>query len=741
MTTQTPSRTLKAALWYANHGWHVFPCRKAAKTPLIEHGRNDTTTDEATIRHWWTRWPEANIGIATGHESGIFVLDDDPKHGGPQSVEALERTHGPLPPTVHAITGSGGGHRVFAHPGAPVRIRNSVQTLGPGLDIRGDGGYIVAAPSLHPNGTPYAWRDGHSPREMVPARAPEWLLSLITASPSERHTGANGHRVIAEGERNDTLFRDGCAMRTRGFGYEAILAALLLENEHCCRPPLDTDEVETIAASAARYDPTGGASGAGAGEDHQALPAGETASAGGADETIARLAALSAIEYDRTREAEAQTLGIRVSTLDRIVAHARGNGDDPAGQGHAITFIDDDETAWDEPVDGACVLDAIAATYRRYVVLPPGGADMLALWTLHSHAHHVATVSPLVALQSPQKRCGKTTTLQILSGLVARALPCSNITPAAIFRTVERYGPTLILDEADTYLRPEHDDLRGILNSGHTRATAYVIRTVGDDHEPRRFATWCPKAIALIGGLPSTLADRSITLRLYRKAPSETVERWRIDHADSLADLRRMARRWAQDRCEALLKVDPKVPASVHDRAADNWRPLLAIADVAGSDWPERARRAIRAIEPMDGEDDDLNGLLLRDLRDLFATRETDKLTSADICEHLASLEDRPWPTLSYGKPMNAHRLSRMLGNYGVTPKQIRIGERTLKGYRREDLDDAFTRYIPPSETETSKHGTPGEASEAKANRNMTCDVSVSKNLEPPALTRDVSMF
>jgi hypothetical protein len=129
--------------------------------------------------------------------------------------------------------------------------------------------------------------------------------------------------------------------------------------------------------------------------------------AGDTKETIARLAALSPIAYDRAREAKAQALGIRLSTLDHIVAQARGNGEEPSGQGQAITFADDEETPWPESVDGAQLLDTIAKTYRRYVVLPLRGDDALSLWTLHTHAHDVASVAPTLALQSPQKRCGQ----------------------------------------------------------------------------------------------------------------------------------------------------------------------------------------------------------------------------------------------------------------------------------------------------------------------------------------------
>jgi hypothetical protein len=151
------------------------------------------------------------------------------------------------------------------------------------------------------------------------------------------------------------------------------------------------------------------------------------------DSLLEELATLSPIDYDRRRIESAERLGIRVSTLDRIIAQARGTNDESAGQGYAITFSDDKDTPWPAQVEGAHLPDDIAATYRRHIVLPHGGADTLALWTLHTHAHDVATVSPMLALQSPRMRCGKTTTLQILSGLVARALPCSNITPAAIF--------------------------------------------------------------------------------------------------------------------------------------------------------------------------------------------------------------------------------------------------------------------------------------------------------------------
>jgi putative DNA primase/helicase len=145
-----------------------------------------------------------------------------------------------------------GEHLVFKHPGP--HIPNDVGSkLGEGLDIRADGGYILVEPSLHPNGQRYAWHDGYSPKDMTHAAAPAWLESRIMTTAHERHASQNGDRTIPEGQRNDTLFRDGCAMRERGFEHEAILAALIVTNEHCCHPPLAPDEVEAIAASAAKY--------------------------------------------------------------------------------------------------------------------------------------------------------------------------------------------------------------------------------------------------------------------------------------------------------------------------------------------------------------------------------------------------------------------------------------------------------------------------------------------------------
>jgi hypothetical protein len=257
------SDLLQAALAYAARGWRVFPCHtptqrgcscrqscgRTGKHPRTQHGLKDATTDEATIRRWWQQWPQANIAIATGVGSGVVVLDEDSYKGGDTSRVELEHTYSPLPETVQQLTGGGGVQYFFAHPGASVK--NGVETLGTGLDIRGDGGYIIAPPSLHASGKRYTWEVSHHPDEMALAPMPPWLLALCQDTACREAPSAD--EPIPQGHRNQTLFQLGCAMRTRGFSEAAIAGALTAINETQCQPPLDDAEVATIAASCVKY--------------------------------------------------------------------------------------------------------------------------------------------------------------------------------------------------------------------------------------------------------------------------------------------------------------------------------------------------------------------------------------------------------------------------------------------------------------------------------------------------------
>ena len=265
-----------------------------------------------------------------------------------------------------------------------------------------------------------------------------------------------------------------------------------------------------------------------------------------ADIEITRLAQLSLLEYAQQRKAAAKKLGdIPVTMLDKVVQAERErlglDGDDDGKQGHAISFPEPEP--WPEPVNGAELLNGIAAAVRTHVVMSDHGRDTTALWTLHAYLIDRFLVSPRLGVRSPTKQCGKTTLFDVLGRLSPRPLSTQNVTPAVIFRVVEAHRPTLYIDEGDTFLKTGEraDEMRGILNGNRKGST--VLRTVGDDHEPRAFSVYTAVAIALIGQLPDTLHDRSVEVDLKRRLRSEPITPFRPDRADHLDVLARKAAR------------------------------------------------------------------------------------------------------------------------------------------------------------------------------------------------------
>ncbi len=251
--TQASSDFQTAAAWYAEHGFPVFPCKPRSKQPLTEHGFKDATTDQKRVTEWWQEWHYANIAMPTGAASGLLAVDIDPRNGGDKALAELKAEHGRLPDTAEQITGGGGRHIIFRHPGIPVP-----KALAPGIDLKGDGGYIVVPLSIHPNGRPYRW-DGPKGRNALlsPAEMPSWLRERIAAA---GHGGTRSKPVaeIAEkwipGNRNNLLTSLAGKIRRCGLSPQAIEAALLVENSQRC-PPLSDDEVTSIARSVGRYEP------------------------------------------------------------------------------------------------------------------------------------------------------------------------------------------------------------------------------------------------------------------------------------------------------------------------------------------------------------------------------------------------------------------------------------------------------------------------------------------------------
>jgi hypothetical protein len=354
---------------------------------------------------------------------------------------------------------------------------------------------------------------------------------------------------------------------------------------------------------------------------------------------------------------------------------------------------------WDSPVQGATLLDDIRKALLDHVIITEHEATSVALWILHAHAHDQFAISAILALISPDKRCGKTTLLSILTHLVPTALAASNVSTAVVYRSIEKHRPTLLIDEADTFLN-ENRELVGILNSGHSRAAALIVRASAENFEPQSFSTWAPKVIAKIGPLPPTLEDRSIIVRLRRKLPTKKVLPLTPSRTAALVTLRRQAARWVADHATEIGECDPQVPSELHDRAADNWRPLHAIADIAGDGWPDQAREAARSMSAGSANADDGSVALLGDIRMIWSENFTgESIPSAELVRALNALEEAPWGRKRSGRGLDQHTLARFLQPFNVRTCSIWIGStegRSCRGYRLEDFEDAFARYLPP---------------------------------------------
>jgi putative DNA primase/helicase len=304
------------------------------------------------------------------------------------------------------------------------------------------------------------------------------------------------------------------------------------------------------------------------------------------------------------------------------------------------------------------------------------------------------------------------------SALVPRPQPTNGITAALLPRLVEKHRPTLFIDEFDAMAQGDKETaeaLRGQLNSSFNRRSAVVLKLVpgrGNGWEERTFSTWAPTCVAGIGTVSDTVEDRSVILRLARKLTAEPVRRLRGKDGGELALLARKTARWVHDNEIALRRAEPKAPEALNDRQADAWDPLLAIAEVAGGEWPRRAKEAAEALcgaAEAAAADSDIDVALLTDIKRIFHDLDADRLSGARLTAKLIEMEDRKWPTWNKGKPITQHQLARRLRPYGVISQPIRDGEEVFKGYWRAAFDDASARYLPSSGVSTRYNVTSSE--------------------------------
>jgi hypothetical protein len=413
------------------------------------------------------------------------------------------------------------------------------------------------------------------------------------------------------------------------------------------------------------------------------------------DSVVAELVAVELGELYKAQLCKelAKRLKVPAPDLHKVVQ-------DTSDDVHSFSFEKTSEP-WQDPVDGSQLLHALSRLLVRHVAIDESGLTAISLWIVLTYVINEVEVLPILGITSPEKRCGKTRLLTVLGWLVQKPLPASNISTAAIYRVIEQSSPTLLVDEADTYLDGD-DEMRGVINSGHTKHMAFVLRASANGGV-QRYSTWAAKAIAMIGQLSPTLADRSIPVHLARRTKAETVHPLRNTKRAEVETLRRKIVRWTNDYREEIAFANPVPPNVNNDRAADNWNPLLKIAQVAGGDWPALALKALTELNAVEHDEDSITAVLLVSLGDAFEEEKAchpDGFVATDaILARLNENSEAPWADWRNGQGLSAKKLGEILRPFGVKSVVRRTDPADPKsrrnGYDWEKIFPVLERYVP----------------------------------------------
>jgi len=403
-------------------------------------------------------------------------------------------------------------------------------------------------------------------------------------------------------------------------------------------------------------------------------------------------------EYLQQAAEEADQRGLKEAAEKLIASSQQQEEEAKPGQGRPVDL--GGLEAWPDPVDLDEVLNECVAYIRRHIYCQPEQADAVALFCLWTHAFRWYDVLPYLLISSPTLRCGKTTLLRLVSYLASRTLAASNLTPAAVYRVIDAYQPTLIIDECDTFLE-QNLELIGLINSGWSRDTAFVIRCDNDTGEPRMFSTFAPRVIAAIGRLKDTVEDRSIVITMERRPKELRLARVSRKTKEEGKVIARKFLAWVMDHQDDLRKsaeLEPDLPDSLDDRQRENWRPLVILAELAGGDWPHRARRACLWTSGAKEEvaTQDIGIRLLADIREVFG--DDQELTPTVLISRLSEIEDAPWSTYSSGRPITPHKVALMLKRFGVKA----FKRKKANYYRKSDLARVWGLYLPDQTSTTS---------------------------------------
>jgi Protein of unknown function (DUF3631) len=362
------------------------------------------------------------------------------------------------------------------------------------------------------------------------------------------------------------------------------------------------------------------------------------------------------------------------------------------------------------PINGASLLTYTECFIKRFCAFPDEHASVaVTLWAAHAHMVEYFHTTPRLVLLSPEAGSGKTRVLEVLDLLVPESMFCLSASPAAVFRTLANAQITLLADEVDTIFSRHgkdegNEDLRALLNAGYKRG-ATIPRCVGPRHEVQHFQVFAATALAGLGDLPDTVMSRSIIIRMKKRAPHERIDPFRSrEHEAPGHAIRNRLAEWAYVVGRDAGASWPTMPEGVVDRPAEVWEPLIAVADAAGGEWPERARAACVALCRVAHDRRVTVGIrLLSDVRTIFC--EADALHTVTILDRLCSADrygldsDAPWGDLR-GKPLGERGLASMLKKYDIHSVKVKVNGEALQGYRREHLWDAWARYLPHSPKE-----------------------------------------
>jgi hypothetical protein len=421
------------------------------------------------------------------------------------------------------------------------------------------------------------------------------------------------------------------------------------------------------------------------------------------DELLAKLEkAEPGLAYRRQRDEVAKELRVGKSDIEAELKRRREGA--PL-YGHWIV------EPWPDLADGDALLRDIIKRIRRHVICSVDDALVIALWVVFSWVHEGAAVhSPLLLITSPESECGKSTTLSVVSYLAPRAIATVDISKAALYRAIQLWKPSFIIDEFDTVLASMDDDkaeLRSVINSGHTRGQG-VLRCVTDEHRPEMFLTFAPKAIGMIGKkLPPATLGRCIVVELRRRLENEAITKFAEEDDDELNSLRRRLRRWAMDNTDVLKGVEVSMPDGFVNRRADNWRLLFAIADLCSGveDWGEKGRAAAVKIE-RSSDTSSVTVRLLFHVKKIFDEDGCDAILSAELVTRLKGDPEAPWSEWNRGKGLTQMSLAGLLGKARIRSGDVHFpGGVHGKGYKRSQFEDVWSRYAPAEGFSSGQEG------------------------------------